>query len=83
MSIKNETLFNYFTNGMEKELQAQLRLLFARMSLEEQAERRREREQLKQEIIAEVLSSISVTVDVSEAIQEIEDLRKAIDRLGR
>ena len=83
MKNSNESLFNYLISGMEKEMQAQLRLLFARMNIEEQAERRREREELKREIIAEVLASIKVSIDVSEVIKEIEDLRKAIDRLGK
>lgn len=42
-----------------------------------------EMEQMKKEIAADVLSRISVTVDVSEIIEQIEELRRLIDSLGR
>ena len=41
---------------------------------------RKEREALKEEIAADVLSRISATVDVSEIIQQIEDLRKEMEQ---
>ena len=78
-----ETMFNYFISGMEKEMQSNLRLLFTQMCMEEQYQKAREREQLKKEITAEILANINATVDVSEIIQEIEELRRAIDSLGR
>ena len=44
---------------------------------------KREMEQMKKEITNEVLSRISVTVDASEIIEQIEELRRLIDSLGR
>lgn len=42
---------------------------------------RMEREAWKKEIAADVLSRISATVDVSEVVQEIEQLRKELEHL--
>ena len=44
---------------------------------------KREMEQMKKEIADDVLSRISATVDGSEIIEQIEELRRAIDSLGR
>ena len=43
---------------------------------------RKEREKLIEEIAERVLSRISATVDVSEIIDQIEELRRIIDDLG-
>ena len=40
-------------------------------------------EQMKKEIADDVLSRITATVDVSEIIMQIEELRRAIDSLGK
>jgi DNA-binding winged helix-turn-helix (wHTH) protein len=48
----------------------------------ERFEREREMQKLKEEIVQEVLSRISVSIDVSDVIEEIEELRRAIDSLG-
>ena len=40
-------------------------------------------EELKREIKAELLADIKLTVDISEAIQEIDELRRAIEKLGK
>ena len=45
--------------------------------------RRREYEQLKQEVLEYVVSHLSASVDISEVLMQIEELRKAIDSLGR
>ncbi len=58
-------------------------LMFTQMCMQEEYQKSREREQLKKEIKAELLSEIKATVDISEAIQEIEELRKAIESLGK
>ena len=49
----------------------------------DEIEKRREREQLKQEIMSEIIANIKATVDISEVIQEIDELRKAIESLGK
>jgi DNA-binding winged helix-turn-helix (wHTH) protein len=48
----------------------------------ERYEHEREMKKLKEEIVQEVLSRISVSIDVSDVIEEIEELRRAIDSLG-
>ena len=78
-----DSMFNYFISGFEKEMQANLRLMFTQMCMQEEYQKRREREQLKKEIKAELLSEIKVTADISEVIQEIEELHKAIESLGK
>ena len=49
----------------------------------EEMNRRREYEQLKQEVLVYVISHLSSSVDISEVLMQIEELRKAIDSLGR
>ena len=80
---QRDAFFNYFIGGMEKEMQATLHLMFTKMCLQEDIEKRREREQLKREIKAELLADIKFTADISDVVQEIEELKKAIDSLGR
>ena len=80
---QRDAFFNYFISGMEKEMQAQLRLMFTQMCLQDDIQKRREREQLKREIKAELLADIKFTADISDVVQEIEELKKAIDSLGR
>jgi hypothetical protein len=48
----------------------------------ERYEHEREMKKLKEEIVQEVLARISVSIDVSDVIEEIEELRRAIDSLG-
>lgn len=80
---QRDAFFNYFISGMEKEMQATLHLMFTQMCLQDEIQKRREREQLKKEIKSELLADIKLTVDISEVIQEIDELRKAIERLGK
>ena len=49
----------------------------------EEMNRRREYEQLKQEVLEYVISHLSATVDISEVLMQIEELRKAIESLGK
>ena len=79
---RKENFFNHFTSGMESKMQAYLSLEFKRMLMLERFEREREMQKLKEEIVQEVLSRISVSIDVSDVIEEIEELRRAIDSLG-
>lgn len=58
-------------------------MMYARSCAYDELNRKREMEQMKKEIAADVLSRISATVDVSEIIEQIEELRRAIDSLGR
>ena len=49
----------------------------------DEAERRREREELKKEVAQYVIDNLKATVDISEVLMQIEELRKAIDSLGK
>jgi hypothetical protein len=49
----------------------------------DEAERRREREELKKEVAQYVIDHLKATVDISEVLLEIEELRKAIESLGK
>lgn len=49
----------------------------------DEAERRREKEELKKEVAQYVIDHIKATVDISEVLLEIEELRKAIESLGK
>ena len=40
-------------------------------------------EQLKREIEADILANLSLTVDITDVLRQIEELRRAIDSLGR
>lgn len=40
-------------------------------------------EQMKREIEADIMSHLSATVDVQEILDKIEELRRAIEDLGR
>lgn len=76
-------IFEQVIGGLEQSMQATLRMMYAHIKLQDQIEKRREREQLKKEIMSEIITNIKATVDISEVIQEIDELRKAIDSLGR
>ena len=58
-------------------------MMYARSCAYDELNRKREMEQMKKEIADDVLSRISATVEVSEIIEQIEELRRLIDSLGR
>lgn len=57
--------------------------MYAQSRIIAEENRRREKEQLKQEVAEYVISHIKATVDISEVLLEIEELRKAIESLGK
>ena len=57
--------------------------MYARSKMYDEENHRREMEQLKQEVAEYVISHIKATVDISEVLMEIEELRKAIESLGK
>lgn len=79
---RNDDFFNYLINGMDSKLQAQLRFLYERDRILSEHQDRQEREQFKEEVAEYVISRIKATVDVSEIIQKIDELNKAIENLG-
>lgn len=83
MYSNRKSFFNYLIDNAEKNAQATLRLMFTHMEMEEQLQRKHELEQMKKEIADDVLSRISATVDITEIVNDIEELRRLIDGLGR
>lgn len=80
---RDEDLFRYFINGMDSKMQADLSYRFAHNKLLAKEEHRREMEQMKKEIVADILANLSLTVDITDVLRQIEELRRAIDSLGR
>lgn len=82
-NTEKDTMFYYFTSRMEQSMQAALNLMYAKSKLIDEYNHRREIQQMKKEIADDVLSRISATVDVAEIVEQIEELRRAIDSLGK
>ena len=82
MNSQKNILFNSLIRGLDKTAQATLNMMYTHSQMIDEYNHQREMEQMKIEITEDVLSRISATADVSEAIEEIEELRKAIERLG-
>ena len=80
---QNDILFDSLISGLDKSLQASLKMMYTRSQMIDEYNHQREMEQMKKEIADDVLSRIYATVDVSEIIEQIEELRRAIDSLGR
>ena len=54
-NIQKDILFDHFISGMEKEMQATLRMMYLNSCNIDEANRRREMEQMKEEIVQDVL----------------------------
>ena len=80
---QQDSMFEYFIKGLDQTAQATLRLMYANSRIIDEENRRREKEQFKQEVAEYVISHIKATVDISEVLMEIEELRKAIESLGK
>ena len=80
---KRDSLFEHFIRGMDSKMQAQLSLMYAHNRVKDEWLRRQEKEQLKREITEDVLSRISFIFETSEAIEKIDSLNKALEKLGR
>ena len=83
MNRQKDILFNSLIRGLDKTAQATLNMMYTRSQMIDEYNHQREMEQMKKEIADDVLSRISATVDVSEIIEQIEELRRLIDSLGR
>ena len=64
-------------------MQASLRQMYNKARIHDEFRRRQEMEELKKEVAEYVISHISATLDVSEIVDQIEELRRAIDSLGK
>lgn len=81
--MKNQNTFEYFISGMEKGLQAQLRIDYIHQQMLDQYRNKQEREKLKKEIKQEVLAEIQLSTDVEQAILDIKALNDEINKLGK
>ena len=75
-------MYNALLKMIQKTGDTALMLQFQHDMVYQQFHERKEREKLIEEIAERVLSRISATVDVSEIIDQIEELRRIIDDLG-
>ena len=82
MNSQKNILFNSLIRGLDKTAQATLNMMYTHSQMIDEYNHQREMEQMKKEIADDVLSRISATVDVTEIVEQIEDLRRAIDSLG-
>lgn len=80
---QKDFMFSYLISGFEKSMQATLNAMYAKSNMIDEENHRREMEQMKKEIADDIMSRLSATVDVSEIIDQIKELRRAIDDLGR
>ena len=60
-----------------------MRQMYNNSRMIDEANRIREKEELKKEVAQYVIDHIKATVDISEVLLEIEELRKAIESLGK
>lgn len=77
--MDNKSFFNHFIEGLDDKAQAYLNLYFTRELMKDQFIRRAEIEKLKNEITEEVLSRVHIRLE-AEALEELRDLLKSLDR---
>lgn len=80
---QKDILFDTLIGGMDKTAQATLRHMYTISRNHDEFIHRQEMEQMKKEIAEYVISHISATVDISDVITQIEELRRAIDSLDK
>lgn len=80
---QNDFIFEYFIKGLGQTAQATLRQMYMESQRLEAMNRRREYEQLKQDVLDYVISHLSATVDISEVLMQIDELKRAIESLGK
>ena len=82
-NVQQEFLFQYLISDFDQNKQATLNEMYFLSQQFERNNRRIEMEQMEKRITKNVMENLSVSADVSKAIQEIEELRRAIDRLTK
>ena len=80
---QKDFLFDALIGGMDKAMQATLRQMYNQTRINDMFIRQQEMEQIKREVAEYVISHLSATLDVSDIVDQIEDLRRAIDSLGK
>ena len=80
---QKDFMFESIIKGLDQATQAALRMMYTQSRIIDEENIRREKEQFKQEVAEYVISHIKATVDISEVLMEIDELRKAIESLGK
>ena len=80
---QKDFMFESIIKGLDQATQAALRMMYTQSRIIDEENIRREKERFKQEVAEYVISHIKATVDISEVLMEIEELRKAIESLGK
>ena len=80
---KYKGIFERYLEAMAKTGDAVLAYQYKKEMFKQSLMDREEREALISDVSADVVKHLSATVDVSEIIQEIDELKKAIDNLGK
>ena len=80
---KQKTALERFIEAAEKTGNETLRWYYQRKMLKDQLLDKQTRNALVEEITENVLKNLSIRIDISDAIQEIEQLKKAIAHLGQ
>ena len=75
--------FERYLEAIQKTGDAVLTWQYQKEMMKQSLLDKEEREALVNEITAKVISNIKATVDISEVLMEIEELRKAIESLGK
>lgn len=79
---KQMSVFERYLDAMQKTGDIVLAWQYQKAMFKQSLLDKTEREALKAEIISDILSNVSATVDITEAVAEIDELKRAIDRLG-
>lgn len=80
---QKDFLFEAIIGGMDKTMQATLRQMYNQTRINDMLIRQQEMEQIKREVAEYVMSHMTATLDVSDIVDKIEDLRQSIDSLGK
>lgn len=80
---QKDFLFEAIIGGMDEAMQATLRQMYNQTRINDMLIRQQEMEQIKREVAEYVMSHMTATLDVSDIVDEIEDLRRSIDSLGQ
>lgn len=73
--MKQNTIFEHFLDGLDKNLQAYLSFYFQKQMMLEQFAKSREMQKMKDEITKDVLNRVSIDID-NKARQTLDELFK-------
>ena len=83
MMTNNKGVFERSIEAMQKTGDAILAWQYQKRMMKQSLLSKEEREGLVNEITSKVISNIKATVDISEVLMEIDELRNAIEDLGK